>query len=112
VRLFGTNLPIGGGGYFRLLPFALTQLAMQYVNTRERQPVMFYMHPWELDPDQPRPAMAWRHRFRHTVGLAREAAKLDDLPRIQPVPPERAEGSDTVAPVAPAWLEPQGALAG
>ena len=64
VRLLGANLPIGGGGYFRLLPFTLTQIGIQRVNTRERRPVMFYLHPWELDPDLPRPPMAWRHRFR------------------------------------------------
>ena len=46
------------------------------MNTRERQPVMFYFHPWELDPGQPRPPMAWRHRFRHYVGLETEAIKL------------------------------------
>jgi len=79
VRLFGANLPIGGGGFFRLLPFALTQLGIQRVNTRERRPVMFYLHPWELDLNQPRPPMPWHLRFRHYVGVAREAAKLDDL---------------------------------
>jgi polysaccharide deacetylase family protein (PEP-CTERM system associated) len=118
VRLFGTNLPIGGGGYFRLLPFALTQLAIQSVNMRERQPVMFYLHPWELDPDQPRPPMAWRHRFRHYVGVAQEAAKLDDLllrfkfGSARAVLDERTR--DAILPINPAWLDaqPQGALAG
>ena len=80
-RVFGVNLPIGGGGYFRLSPFELVRRGIQRVNTRERQPVMFYVHPWELDPDQPRPPMAWRHRFRHYVGMAREAAKLACLLR-------------------------------
>lgn len=75
-RLLGMNLPIGGGGYFRLSPFALIRLGIQRVNAREQQPVMFYLHPWELDPDQPRPPMAWHHRFRHYVGLEKEAAKL------------------------------------
>jgi polysaccharide deacetylase family protein (PEP-CTERM system associated) len=78
-RLFGVNLPIGGGGYFRLSPFVLVQLGIQRVNTRERQPVMFYVHPWELDPGQPRPPMRWRHRVRHYVGLEREATKLSRL---------------------------------
>ena len=55
-RLLGVNLPVGGGGYFRLSPFALTRFGIQDVNIRERRPVMFYLHPWELDPDQPRPA--------------------------------------------------------
>jgi polysaccharide deacetylase family protein (PEP-CTERM system associated) len=75
-RVLGVNLPIGGGGYFRLLPYPLVRLGIRRVNTRERQPVMFYFHPWELDPDQPRPPMPRRHRFRHYVGLRREAAKL------------------------------------
>jgi len=78
-RLLGVNLPIGGGGYFRLLPFALIRLGIQRVNAIEREPVMFYFHPWELDPGQPRPPMAWHHRFRHYVGLEREAAKLSRL---------------------------------
>jgi polysaccharide deacetylase family protein (PEP-CTERM system associated) len=78
-RLLGVNLPIGGGGYFRLLPFAWTQLGIRRVNTRERQPVMFYFHPWELDPHQPRPPMAWQHRARHYVGLDKEVARLSRL---------------------------------
>ena len=73
------NLPIGGGGYFRLAPFGLIRLGIQRVNVRERQPVMFYLHPWELDPDQPRPPMAWHHRFRLYVGIGKEAAKVSRL---------------------------------
>ena len=78
-RLLGVNVPIGGGGYFRLSPFGLVSLGIRHVNDRERQPVMFYLHPWELDPDQPRPPMPWRSRFRHYVGLRREAGKLSRL---------------------------------
>jgi polysaccharide deacetylase family protein (PEP-CTERM system associated) len=79
VRLGGVNLPIGGGGYFRLLPYGLVSSGIRRVNAREHQPVMFYLHPWELDPDQPRPSMPWRHRFRHYVGLEQEEAKLEQL---------------------------------
>jgi polysaccharide deacetylase family protein (PEP-CTERM system associated) len=79
VRLWGVNLPIGGGGYFRLLPVALTRSGIERVNAREKQPVMFYFHPWELDPDQPRPPMPWYHRFRHYVGIKRQEAKLSSL---------------------------------
>jgi len=75
-RVLGINLPIGGGGYFRLSPFELIRRGISYVNTHDRQPVMFYFHPWELDPGQPRPPMAWRHRFRHCVGLESTAIKL------------------------------------
>jgi polysaccharide deacetylase family protein (PEP-CTERM system associated) len=78
-QLLGVNLPIGGGGYFRLMPFALTRLGIQHVNAAERRPVMFYLHPWELDPGQPRPPMAWHHRFRLYVGVEKEAAKLAAL---------------------------------
>ena len=78
-RLLGVNIPVGGGGYFRLSPFALTRFGIQDVNIRERRPVMFYLHPWELDPGQPRPKMAWRHRFRHYVGVKKQVAKLDCL---------------------------------
>ena len=79
VRVLGTNLPIGGGGYFRLLPYGVVRRGIRRVNTAEHQPVMFYVHPWELDPDQPRPRMAWHHRFRHYVGIEREATKLSQL---------------------------------
>ena len=57
-RVCGMNLPIGGGGYFRLSPFELIRRGIRHVNLHDRQPVMFYFHPWELDPDQPRPPMA------------------------------------------------------
>jgi polysaccharide deacetylase family protein (PEP-CTERM system associated) len=79
-RLGGTNLPIGGG-YFRLVPEALLSGAITSVNRRERQPVVFYIHPWEFDADQPRPAMSWMHRFRHYVGIAGAERKLRALLR-------------------------------
>jgi len=78
-RVLGTNLPIGGGGYFRLSPLALVRLGITDVNQREQRPIMFYLHPWELDPHQPRPAMAWRYRVRHYVGVDRAAKKLAAL---------------------------------
>jgi polysaccharide deacetylase family protein (PEP-CTERM system associated) len=81
VRILGCNLPIGGGGYFRLLPLGWTVRGIRRVNARERRSVMFYTHPWELDPSQPRPPMGWRHRLRHYVGMERQAAKLERLLR-------------------------------
>jgi polysaccharide deacetylase family protein (PEP-CTERM system associated) len=78
-RVLGVNLPIGGGGYFRLSPYELTRRGIRHVNTSDRQPVMFYFHPWELDPGQPRLPMARHHRFRHYVGLENEAIKLSQL---------------------------------
>jgi polysaccharide deacetylase family protein (PEP-CTERM system associated) len=81
VSFYGINFPIGGGGYFRLLPEFLTRYGIQRVNEKERHPVMFYFHPWELDSNQPRPPMPWYHRFRHYVGLTRQEAKLSQLLR-------------------------------
>ncbi len=75
-RLLGLNLPIGGGGYFRLFPATLVRRGIRHVNAHERQPIMFYFHPWELDPEQPRPPMPWHHRFRHYVNLAHMPVKL------------------------------------
>lgn len=75
-RWLGANLPIGGGGYFRLLPEAWFRSGIRRVNKEEGKPVMFYFHPWELDPQQPRPPMPWRHSFRHYVGIDRLEAKL------------------------------------
>lgn len=80
-RLLGVNFPIGGGGYFRLLPLALIRRGILRVNVRERQPTMFYFHPWELDPGQARHPMPWYHRFRHYVGLERQEVKLSCLLR-------------------------------
>lgn len=65
VRLAGTNVPIGGGGYLRLLPFAVNLVAMTYVNTVEKEPFVVYLHPWETDPDQPRVALPLPRRLRH-----------------------------------------------
>ncbi|HZF27064.1 MAG TPA: XrtA system polysaccharide deacetylase [Steroidobacteraceae bacterium] len=70
VELFGQNFPCSGGGYFRLLPYRWSRWALQRVNTRDRQPCIFYMHPWEIDALQPRVARAGlRSRFRHYVNL-------------------------------------------
>jgi polysaccharide deacetylase family protein (PEP-CTERM system associated) len=79
LRLAGVNLPLGGGGYFRLLPTVWFSGGIRHVNGRERRPVMFYFHPWELDPHQPRPPMPPHHRFRHYVNLHRSRAKIDTL---------------------------------
>src|SRR5262249_36312509 len=84
LRALGVNFPVGGGGYFRLLPGTLIASGIRLVNTVEGKPVMFYFHPWELDPEQPRPHMAWRHRFRHYVGQERLGAKLARLLRRTP----------------------------
>ena len=76
VRVFGTNLPIGGGGYFRLLPFAWTRHGFRQVNRNERQPAVFYLHPWEIDPAQPRLKAPVRSRIRHYHNLRKTEARL------------------------------------
>jgi len=78
-RLLGMNLPIGGGGWFRLLPLPVVRWGIQRVNAFEGKAVMFYFHPWELDVDLPIPPMLWHQRFRLYVGLARTEAKIKSL---------------------------------
>ncbi len=78
-RLAGMNVPIGGGGYFRLLPYAWTRWGIHQVNAREGRPAVFYLHPWEIDPDQPRLPASWLSRFRHYRNLDRTEARLRRL---------------------------------
>lgn len=80
LRLAGRNLPSSGGGYFRLLPYAVSRWMLQQVHRRDGQPAVFYCHPWEIDADQPRvPGIGARTRFRHYVNLGRMPARLDRL---------------------------------
>jgi polysaccharide deacetylase family protein (PEP-CTERM system associated) len=80
VGVLGRNLPCSGGGYFRLLPYAVSRAAMRRVAARERRPLIFYFHPWEIDRDQPRrDGLSWKSRFRHYVNLSRMEAKLARL---------------------------------
>jgi polysaccharide deacetylase family protein (PEP-CTERM system associated) len=81
VRLAGTNLPIAGGGYFRLLPYAWTRWGIRRVNRVEKKPVVFYLHPWEIDPDQPRIPVGLTTRLRHYSGLSRTEHRLARLMR-------------------------------
>ena len=79
-RVAGINLPVSGGGYFRLYPLKWTTRCLQKINTQAGRPFVFYVHPWELDPDQPRlPAGTRLGRFRHYVGLSRTEEKLTAL---------------------------------
>ncbi len=76
----GRNLPAAGGGYFRLLPYRASRWLIHRVNHDDLRPAMFYFHPWELDPGQPRiPGAPLKSRFRHYVNLGRMEAKLDRL---------------------------------
>jgi polysaccharide deacetylase family protein (PEP-CTERM system associated) len=82
VRLMKRNLPAGGGGYFRLMPYAMSRWMMRQVNRQDRQPAIFYFHPWELDPGQPRqPGLEWKTRFRHYVNLDRMDGRIRALTR-------------------------------
>ena len=71
LRLGGTNFPIAGGGYLRLFPYAYTRWGLRYLNRREGQPAVVYLHPWELDPEQPRLPAGTLSRFRHYTNLHR-----------------------------------------
>ena len=82
VRMLSRNWPAGGGGYFRLVPYALSRWAIRRINARDRRPAMFYFHPWELDPEQPRIAgTGAKTRFRHYVNLRRMAPRMARLLR-------------------------------
>jgi polysaccharide deacetylase family protein (PEP-CTERM system associated) len=82
VRLMGRNWPCSGGGYFRLLPTVLYRAGLRRVNRHDGQPGIFYFHPWEVDPGQPRVENAgWKSRLRHYTNLSRMAGDLDDLLR-------------------------------
>jgi polysaccharide deacetylase family protein (PEP-CTERM system associated) len=82
VRLMGRNWPCSGGGYFRLLPTALYRAGLTRVNLTEQRAGIFYFHPWEIDPGQPRiPNAGWKSRLRHYTNLSRMAGDLDNLLR-------------------------------
>jgi polysaccharide deacetylase family protein (PEP-CTERM system associated) len=81
VRLGRVNLPVAGGGYFRLLPYAWTRWGIRRLNRIERKPAIFYVHPWEIDADQPRLPVGRASALRHYGNLRRTEAKLDRLLR-------------------------------
>ncbi|MEQ1869350.1 MAG: XrtA system polysaccharide deacetylase [Vicinamibacterales bacterium] len=75
-RLGGVNLPVAGGGYFRLLPYAWTRTGIARVNRSEGKPVVFYLHPWEIDPGQPRFHVPAATKIRHYTGLSSTRHRL------------------------------------
>lgn len=77
-RVLGRNWPVAGGGWLRVLPPALMHRAFRAANG-EGTPACLYVHPWEVDPEQPRVAVGWRTRFRHYVNLSRTARRLERL---------------------------------
>lgn len=74
-----SRLPVAGGGYLRLFPVSLVSRAIQTINSREKQPVIVYFHPWEIDPDQPRIRAGFRSCFRHYLNLERMELKVRHL---------------------------------
>jgi hypothetical protein len=79
LRLAGVNIPIAGGGYFRLFPYTLTRWAIKHINVQERQPVVMYLHPWEIDTQQPRIPARTLSRFRQYVNLEKTEERLARL---------------------------------
>lgn len=79
-KVWGKNIPVAGGGYFRLFPYWLTKRLLMTINRNEQQPFMFYLHPWEIDPGQPRFAKArLLSKFRHYNNLDKTAARFTRL---------------------------------
>lgn len=82
VEVMGRNYPCGGGGYFRLFPYRLSRWALRRVNRWDKQPCIFYFHPWEIDPEQPRQrGINVKTRFRHYLNLRRMEPRLRQLLR-------------------------------
>jgi polysaccharide deacetylase family protein (PEP-CTERM system associated) len=80
VRGFNSNWPAGGGGYFRLLPYRVSRWSLRRINRRDGQSAMFYFHPWEIDPEQPRVSGPGRKAmFRHYLNLTRMQSRLSRL---------------------------------
>ena len=81
VAWLGWRFPVAGGGYFRLLPYAFTHRAVRRLNEREGQPAIVYLHPWEIDPAQPRLPVGWATRLRHSVNTRTAESKIRRLLR-------------------------------
>ncbi len=73
------RLPVSGGGYFRLLPYAVTKAGLRQINEKTGEPFTFYLHPWEVDPGQPRLKVKWFSRFRHYNNLHKCEGRLRRL---------------------------------
>jgi len=70
-QAFGLKFPLAGGGYFRLLPYWFSRWGLASINRRELRPFIFYLHPWEIDPTQPRVSASWLSQFRHYTNLGK-----------------------------------------
>ena len=78
-KFLGASVPVSGGGYFRILPYAITRAGLRQLNDRLRRPFAFYLHPWEIDPHQPVVEAGWRSKFRHYTNLHRTQPRLQRL---------------------------------
>jgi len=78
-KVGGLNLPVAGGGYFRLFPYGLTRFFLKRINRVERKPFVFYCHPWEFDPEQPRLPGPFKSKFRHYLNLDRTKGRFRNL---------------------------------
>jgi polysaccharide deacetylase family protein (PEP-CTERM system associated) len=108
VRGFNSNWPAGGGGYFRLLPYPVSKWSIRRINRTDGRPAMFYFHPWEVDPEQPRVSGPGRKAmFRHYLNLPRMHARLSRLladfrwDRVDRAFPEILGASSAPANLAP-----------
>jgi polysaccharide deacetylase family protein (PEP-CTERM system associated) len=80
LRLMGKNVPIAGGGYFRLFPYPVTRWGLRRINEVDARPFVFYLHPWEIDPEQPKISGAGlKSRFRHYLNLAQTEKRFRSL---------------------------------
>jgi polysaccharide deacetylase family protein (PEP-CTERM system associated) len=119
IRLAGINLPVAGGGYFRLLPYGWTRWGIRHLNEAEGKPAIFYTHPWEMDVEQPRLSLSPLSSWRHYTNLEKTEAKLtrlvrefrfaplgDVLDALDPLPTETAgewSSASAPAPVRSRW---------
>jgi polysaccharide deacetylase family protein (PEP-CTERM system associated) len=108
-RVGPVNLPIAGGGYFRILPYEWTQWGISRVNRREGRPAIFYLHPWEIDPEQPRLAAGLLGRFRHYRNLDKTESRLRRLLtdfRFGPMAAALEAAGGPAVPARHAWALP------
>jgi polysaccharide deacetylase family protein (PEP-CTERM system associated) len=103
------NLPVAGGGYFRILPYAWTRWGIGRLNRLERRPAIFYLHPWEVDPGQPRLRAGLLGRFRHYRNLHETEARLRQLLedfKFAQLATVLKQSSSSAHSGAPAWALP------
>lgn len=84
IRILGRNIPVCGGGYFRLYPFAFTEWSIRHLNRQENLPAIFYIHPWELDEGQPKVNAGAIRTLRHRINIAKTESRIRELLNIFP----------------------------